>query len=328
MKIGILGGSGLLGHHIAIQALLHQHELVLIHRANTDQSKIADLTYESRIADLNDRGSLIRAFAGLDAVVNAAAYYPTIPKPLAQEVKTARLQMKFFLDALSENKIAKALYVGGSIAIPKRTDRQANEGDIYTKVPELNSAYLHVKYLMDEMAREAGKDGIPIVVGIPTMTFGEYDFGPSTGRLITAVANQKLPAYIHGERNVVFGRDAGRGLLYALEKGTAGERYIIGGHNTDIKTLVELICQKAEIPLLEKTMPLRLAKIISKFQETRYALFRGELPTLSDTAITVLSQGQHLNMVKAKKELGYEPELDLQDTINLTYNWFKKVGYV
>lgn len=328
MKIGILGGSGLLGHHIAIQALLHQHELVLIHRASTDQTKIADLTYESRIADINDRGSLIRAFAGLDAVVNAAAYYPTIPKPLEQEVKTARLQMQFFLDAVAENKIEKALYVGGSIAIPKVTDRLANEGDIYTKTPESNSAYLQVKYLMDAMARNAGKNGLPIVIGIPTMTFGEYDYGPSTGRLITSVANQEIPAYIHGERNIVFGRDAGRGLLYALEKGQPGERYIIGGHNTDIKTLVELICSKAEIPLLEKTLSLKLAKIISKFQETRYAIFRGKLPTLSETAITVLSQGQHLNMVKAKKELGYQPELGLNDTVNLTFNWFKKERFV
>jgi len=328
MKLGIIGGTGMLGHHIAIAASFKQYELVIIHRKGSDLSRISDLKYESRTADLSDRGSLIKAFDGLDYIVNSAAYYPTLPRPLAAEIKTARLQMQFFIDAIRESNIQRALFVGGAIAIPKSPIGVADESGFYENAPDNNAPYIQVKWLMDEMAREAAKTGIPLVIGIPSMTFGEYDFGPTTGRLIVELANQTLPAYIKGDRNVVFAGDAGRGLLLALEKGRFGERYLITGENTNTDDLVTLICKKAGVDPLKKTLSLKLAKIISKIQETKYTLFRGTPPTLSSTAIAVLSGGQHLNGDKAKKELGYAPELGTEDAVHRAYTWFKKEGYI
>lgn len=328
MKIGIIGGTGMLGHHIAIAAHFKQYEIVIIHRKSADLSKVSDLTFESRIADLNDRGSLIKALQGLDYVVNAAAYYPTIPRPLSAEIKTARLQMQFFIDAVKASQVKKALYVGGAIALMKSKTGIADESMTYSKAPENTAAYVQVKWLMDEMAQSAAEAGIPIVTGIPSMTFGEYDYGPTTGRLIVELANQTLPAYIKGDRNVVYAGDAGRGLLLALEKGKIGDRYLIGGENTNTDALVGVICKKAGVKLLEKTLSIKVAKIISKVQETKYALFRGAPPTLSSTAIAVLSGGQHLDGNKAKEELGYQPDLSAADAVDRAHSWFKKVGYI
>lgn len=328
MKIGILGGTGMLGHHMAIEAQIRQYELILIHRKGTDLDRVRDLRFESRVADLNDRGSLIKAFDGLDAVANCAAYYPTLPKPLAQEMKTARLQMKFFLDALEKAKIQKSLYVGGAIALPRVTTGMATEEASYEKAPENMAPYVQVKWLMDDMVRDAAKDGLPIVIGIPSMTFGEYDYGPSTGRLIVELANQTLKAYVKGQRNVVSARDAGRGLLYALEKGKAGERYLITGENTDMDRLVATICERAEVPLLTKTVPVNMAKVMNKLQETRYALFRGEPPKISSTAIAVMANGQHLDGTKAKTELDYTPDLSMRDAVDRAFIWFDKHGYI
>lgn len=328
MKLGIIGGTGMLGHHIAIAAIFKQYEIVIIHRQDSDLNKISDLTYESRVADLDNRGSLIKAFSGLDYVVNAAAYYPTLPKPLTAEIKKARLQMQFFIDAVKEASVKRALYVGGAIAIPKSSSGTADESQIYDKAPENNAPYVQVKWMMDEMARDAAKAGLPIVIGIPSMTFGEYDYGPTTGRLIVELANQTLPAYVKGDRNVVFAGDAGRGLLLALEKGRFGERYLITGENTNTDDLVVLICKKAGVKKLEKTLSIKLAKLISKVQETKYTLFRGTPPTLSSTAIAVLSSGQHLDGDKAKNELGYTPELSADDAIHRALNWFKKEEYI
>ncbi len=328
MKLGIVGGTGMLGHHLAIAATFKQYELVLIHRKSTDLSKVKDLEFESREADLNERGSLIRAFQGLDYVVNAAAYYPTLPRPLAAELKTARHQMHYFLDAVREAGIKRALYVGGAIAIPKVKSGLANEEGVYKEAPDNNSAYVQVKWLMDKMVREAASEGLPVVLGIPSMTFGEYDFGPTTGRLIVELANQTLPAYIHGKRNAVYAGDAGRGLLLALEKGRFGERYLITGKNTETAKVVEIISKTAGVPKLEKTLSLKVAKLVSKFQETKYSLVKGTPPTLSSTAVAVLASGQHLDGSKSKEELGYEPELDLEDAIFRAYQWFKKEKYI
>lgn len=328
MKIGIIGGTGMIGHHIALQAQLHQHELVIIHRESSNLDRILDLHFESRIADLNDRGALIKSLSDLDGVVNTGAYYPTVPKPIEQELKTARLQMQFFIDAVRESKVQKALYVGGPIAIPPQPSGKIDEARIYEQHPEHGSAYLQVKWLMDKMARDAANNGIPIVIGLPGMCFGEFDHAPTTGQLITSLAKKELPAVINGLQNCIYTGDAGRGLLYALEKGKAGERYLIGGVNTDMKSIVEVICKTAKIAAPEKTLSIKMAKLISKFEETRYAIFRGKLPTLSSTALTVLSQGQHFQMRKAERELGFKAELDLEAMIFRAYQWFNKEGYI
>lgn len=328
MKIGIIGGTGMLGHHIAIAAQLRNHEVTIIHRATTQLERIADLKFESRVADLNDRGALIRASEGLDILINAAAYYPTLPKPLAQEIKTARNQMIHFLDAVRESKVKSAMYVGGAIAIPKNKSGLGHEGLFYEESPYGAAAYTQVKWLMDKMARDAAKEGLPISIGIPSMTFGEYDYGPTTGRLIVDLANQKMPAYLKGARNVVYAGDAGRGLLSVAEKGRPGERYLITGFNSTTSELVNLICKVANVPQLNKTIPLKLAKLISKIQEIKYTLVRGDAPTLSSTAIAVLTSGQHLDGKKAKDELGYSPEVGIEDAIVKSYKWFKSVNYI
>lgn len=328
MKLGIIGGTGMLGHHLAIAAQLRNYEVTIIHRESSDLSRIADLTYKSRVADLNDRGSLIRAMEGLDMVANCGAYYPTLPKPLAQEVKTARLQMQFFLDAVKEANIKRALYLGGAIAMPKAKNGLGHENLYYDKAPESTAPYVQVKWLMDKMAREAAKEGLPIVIGIPPMTFGEYDYGPTTGRLIVDLANEILPAYVRGDRNVVYAGDAGRGLLLALEKGRFGERYLITGHNTNTDDLIAEICKVADAPLLKKVLPLGLAKIISKFQEVKYTVFKGTPPMLSSTAIAVLAGGQHLDGTKAKEELGYAPDLTVTEAIERAHQWFLKEQYI
>lgn len=328
MKIGIIGGTGMLGHHIAIAAQLRSHEIVIIHRTSSDLSKIADLKYKGRIADLDDRGALIRASEGLDVLINAAGYYPTIPRPLAQEIKTARNQMQHFLDAVKVAKIKKAMYVGGAIAIPKNKTGLGHEELFYEESPYGTAAYTQVKWLMDKMARDAAKEGIPISIGIPSMTFGEYDYGPTTGRLIVDIANKTLPAYLKGDRNIVYAGDAGRGLLAVAEKGRPGERYLITGNNTSTTDVVNLICKVADVPQLNKTLSLKIAKLISKFQEIKYTLVRGDTPILSSTAIAVLTSGQHLDGEKAKSELNYTPEVDIKSAIERAYKWFKLVNYI
>ncbi|MCK8523513.1 NAD-dependent epimerase/dehydratase family protein [Aquimarina sp. D1M17] len=328
-KIGVIGATGMLGHHVAklIQSY-PENELVVIHRETSNLSTISDLNYTSRVADLNNFESLNNAFKELDYVLNCAAYYPTVPKPLKEELKIANLQMKNFVNAITENNIKKALYLGGSIAIPKSENGIADEELRYKSTPGNRSAYVQVKWLMDKIARKAGKIGVPIVIGIPSMTFGEYDYGPSTGRIITNTVNQTLPGFVNGNRNVVYAGDAARGLILACLKGRVGERYLITGENISMAELIKKITLIGGISEMPRKIPLHVAKLVSKIKMTKYKLLGGELPLLNDTAIAVMSAGQFLNGEKAKIELGYEPKTNIDTTIKKTLDWFKSQNYI
>jgi dihydroflavonol-4-reductase len=322
MKIGIIGATGMLGHHTAKAVLETGHELFVIHRRDSDLSKISDLIFQSRIGDLNDKASLTEALKGLDGVLNCGAYYPTLPLPLKKEMATAKLQMDNFIAAGQANRIDKMLYLGGSIALQKAPNGIGNETFSYPSVPEDKTPYVQVKWLMDKMAREAG-----LIVGIPTMTFGEYDWGPTTGSFVVRSANGQMPKYVAGNRNAVYAGDAGRGLLLALKKGRKGERYLIGGQNTDLTEVLNLVAKIAECAPPEGIIPLGMAKFVSKIQTLKYHL-TGTPPQISATSIAIMGSGQHLDCTKAERELGYKATVNLEEALRRAFIWFKSVGYI
>lgn len=325
LHIGVLGATGMLGHHTARAAVAAGHTLTVFHRASSSLDKLADLKFTGHVIDMADTDSLVAAFETVDVVVHAAAFYPTAPRPWQQDVAEARQQINRFLDAIRQSG-KRGVYVGGAIALktapPGTKGRESND---YPDVPASRNPYLRSKWLMDRLVVDAGKRGLPVSVAIPAMTFGEYDYGPSTGQLITRLANDDLPGYVRGERNVIYAGDAGRGIVAVAERGKRGERYLLTGSNTDMDTLVAKIaklCGK-DAP---KAVPLGMAKLVSRWQATKHRYFDGPLPVLTPTAIAVMSAGQHLSGIKAKQDLGFEAEVSLDDTLARAYDWFKQQG--
>ena len=322
MKIGVIGATGMLGHHTAKAIMDAGHDLAVIHRQVSKLDKISDLRFESRIGDLNDAKSLIEATKDLDYVLNCGAYYPTLPLPLKKEMDTAKAQMDNFIEAGTRNKVKKMLYLGGSIALPKAANGIGTEDLVYTSAPENKAPYVQVKWLMDKMAREAG-----VIVGIPSMTFGEHDWVPSTGTFIVRVANNSMPQYVEGNRNVIYAGDAGRGMLAAIEKGRKGERYLLTGTNTNMTEILHTIAKVVGVELQTKQIPLSTAKMVSKLQEGKYHLL-GTPPTLSATSIAIMGSGQHLDGSKAKRELGFEATTSLEAGFQKAFDWFSKMNLI
>ena len=321
MRIAILGATGMLGHHTALAAQAAGHEVVVLHRPNSDLTRIEDIQGERRVATLDKRQWMERALEGIDAVINCAAYYPTTPKPWKDEVKAATYQMQKFYDACAIHPLKKIVYLGGSIALPKNPTGEPGHADLhYSKVPSNKNAYLQVKWAMDKQALAQTHNGLPVVVGIPSMAFGEFDHGPSTGQLITEIANGTLPAYVRGKRNVIYAGDAGRGLLACAENGQPGRRYLLTGENTDMDALVSTICKLSNRPK-PKPVPLGMAKAINRIQTAGYKL-GGKPPKVSETAIAVMSAGQHLNGQQTEIELNFKASTPADKALSKAFSWF------
>ena len=328
MKIAIIGATGMIGHHTAKAVLERGHELYVVHRKSSNLDKIKDLNFEPAIADLDNAESLSEALAQVDAVINCAGYYPTVPIPWQQEVATATRQMENFYQACRQCNLNKIVYLGAAIALDNGLDGKAGHADDeYKSQPENRNPYLQVKWAMDELAKQAAASGLPVVIGIPSMTFGEYDFGPTTGQLLMEIANESIPGFIGGDRNVIYAGDAGIGLVLACEKGRIGQRYLFTGQNITMSELVPMIAKLAGVKSPNK-VPLFVAKILSKVQGIKYQLLGGKPPKISATAITVISAGQFLTGEKAEKELGFKAIVSLEENINKTLAWFKAQKYI
>jgi dihydroflavonol-4-reductase len=328
MRIAIIGATGMLGQHTALAAAAAGHELVLVYRNPKSLERLGDLQYEARRADLEHRATLVRALDGVDAVINAAAYYPTLPRPWREEITTATQQMANFYAACAEHPLKKIVYVGGAIALPRQPDGLPGDETLEYPGPPANKApYLQVKWALDLQAREQVKKGLPVAIGIPTMSFGEFDAGPTTGRLIVEIANRQLPGYVRGKRNVVYAGDAGRGLVRVCEDGRPGERYLLGGCNMTMDELVETIARVTGAPA-PRAVPLGAAQLLSRLQGARYRWLKGPPPKIDRTALTVMAAGQFLSGDKAERELDYRAEVAIDDAIARALHWFQAAGYV
>ena len=239
MRVAILGATGMLGHHAAIAARAAGHELVVLHRAGSDLSRLAELRAESRVIDVADVDSMVAALSGCDALIHAAAYYPTLPRPWREDLELAMRGLDAVLDAAERAGTGRIVYLGAAIALQRRDDgRPADETCDYPAEPGSTNPYVRCKWAMDRRCRERAAAGLPVSIAIPAMTFGEHDHGPSTGQLITRLANGTMPNYVRGNRNVIYAGDAGRGLVRVAEAGRPGERYLLTGENTDMDALI------------------------------------------------------------------------------------------
>lgn len=328
MRIAIIGATGMIGHHTALAAIDRGHEVVVVHRASSDLKQIADFKFISVVADLDDRAALTRALNGVDAVINCAGYYPTAPRPWREELKTATTQMDHFYAACAQHQLHKIVYLGAAIALPRNAQgKPGDEALEYVAEPDNKNPYLQVKVAMDVQARAKAREGLPVTIAIPSMTFGEFDYGPTTGRLIVELANRRLPGYIKGHRNVIYAGDAGRGLIRVCEDGRAGERYLLTGENHSMDALVQKITSIAAVPM-PKPVPLGAAILVAKLQALRYRWFKGPLPKIDATGIAVMSAGQFLDGSKARNELGFHAEVNTGEAIRRALVWFKSRGYI
>lgn len=327
MRIAIIGATGMLGHHAALAAG-SAHELVVVHRGRTPLDRLRGLEFSEALADLDDRAALSRALGGVDAVINCAGYYPTAPRPWREDVAIATAQMENFYAACEGRGLKKIVYLGGAIALRRHPAGQPGDEALeYAGAPRDRNPYLQVKWAMDRQALAKARAGLPVVIGIPTMSFGEHDHGPTTGRLIVEIANRTLPGYVRGRRNVIYAGDAGRGLIRVCEDGRPGERYLLTGSNVTMDELVARIAAAAGVPA-PRPIPLPAAKLVSRVQTLRYRYLRGPLPRVDATAIAVMSAGQFLNGEKAQRELGFKAQVPLDEAIARALRWFRQNGYV
>lgn len=318
----------MLGHHAAEAAVAAGHELTVLHRASTSLERLKPLPFRSAVADLNDRASLGKALTGIEAVINCAGYYPTVPRAWREDVRLGLAQMENFYLACEGKKLSKIVYLGGAIALRRHPRGEPGDETLdYPGEPENKNPYVQVKWAMDRQAREKARSGLPVVIGIPSMTFGEHDHGPTTGRLLVEIANRTLPGYVRGKRNVIYAGDAGRGLVKVCEAGRPGERYLLTGTNLSMDDLVAKIAAITGAPA-PKAIPLPVARLVSKLQTLRYRYLKGPLPKVDATAIAVMSAGQFLSGAKSEKELGFRSSVSLEEAITRTLRWFKQMGYV
>jgi farnesol dehydrogenase len=191
------------------------------------------------------------------------------------------------------------------------------------------TAYEETKALAEREALAAGDAGAPVVVVNPTRVYGPGPLseGNSVTVMIDLYARGRFPFLLAGGANVgnyAFVEDVARGHLLAMEHGRPGERYILGGHNSSLRGLLETVDRVSGERHRTVSLPAPLARLYAGVEELR-ARWLGGSPRITPGWVDTFLHDWAFSSAKAERELGYAVT-PLADGLRATHQWLQAGG--
>jgi dihydroflavonol-4-reductase len=187
--------------------------------------------------------------------------------------------------------------------------------------------YKRSKFMAEQVAFEAARSGVDVVVVNPTTPIGERDLKPTpTGRIVVDFLKRKFPAYVDTGLNLVDATDCARGHIQALEKGRAGERYILGGENLTLKEILDRLGAITGLPSPKVKLPYVFALAAGVVDETVTGRILGREPRATIDAVRMGRKKMFITSAKAERELGWR-SVPVDDALRRSVEWFRANGY-
>jgi len=331
----VTGATGFVGSHVARLLVNQGHEVRIFCRVTrqvTEKSTskadiLADLPVERAQGDLRDASSIERAMRGVRRVFHVAADY-RLWSAYPEEIYESNVEgTRKLLDAARRARVERILYTStvATIAVP-RHGSLPNEAT-QSELGEMIGHYKRSKFMAEQEAIRAAREGVPVVIVNPTAPIGPGDWKPTpTGKIILDFLNGKMPAYVDTGLNVVAVEDVAAGHLLAAEKGRIGERYILGARNLTLKQILEMLAAIVGRPAPRVRLPHAIA-LAAGYADEFFARLRGREPQIPVEGVKMSRHRMFVQSDKAEKELGYKPT-PVEAALDRAVRWYESHGYI
>lgn len=314
MKLLVTGGAGFIGSNF-IHYWLKNHpgdKIInldkLTYCGNLDNLKVVENNpnYKFVKGDICNEKIVNEIMAEVDVVVHFAAesHVDRSIQGYAKEfVQTNVIGTQILLEAAVKSGGKRFHHISTDEvfgALNLASSARFNENTVY----DPRSPYSASKAASDHLVRAYGVSfGLPVTITNTSNNYGPYQYPEKL--LPLAITNliqgKKVPIYGDGlyVRDWLYVEDHCRAIDLVLQKGKAGETYCIGGLTNDVNNL-ELIRKVLKIMGKDESS-LEYVKD-RPGHDRRYAV----------------------DWLKAKKELGYKPEYNLDEYLEKTIRWYQE----
>jgi len=249
MKTFVTGATGFLGSHVARVLSDQGAHLRLLVRPTSNLKNLEGLNAETVTGDLRDAASLEKAIAGCEAVFHVAADYRLWVRDPAEMYRSNVEGTRAILEAARKNNVRCVVHTSSVATMGFTGNGRPADEDSPVSLADMIGHYKRSKFMAEQVALEAGRSGMRVVIVNPTTPIGEQDIKPTpTGRIVVDFLKGKFPAYVETGLNLVDVRECARGHIAALEKGKSGERYILGGENLTLKQILDKLGAISGLP--------------------------------------------------------------------------------
>lgn len=322
----ITGASGFVGSAVAKAFRESGHQVRALVRSSSPTTNInlADMVV---VGNICDRNAVAAAVRGVRYVVHAAADYrlwaPSPAEIFRTNVEGTRIVMQEALHA----GVERIVYTSSVATIELRAGAPADESRLLAESLAVG-AYKKSKVIAERMVEDMAKNaGLPVVIVNPSTPIGPRDVKPTpTGRIIVEAARGRMPGFVDTGLNLVHVDDVAAGHLAALRRGKIGERYILGGENVYLRTML------AEIARVVGRHPPRLRIPIAAVYPFAvgaelWSHVNGREPFVTRDGLRMARHHMFFHDAKARRDLAYVSR-PYQEAIADAIAWFRDARYL
>jgi len=324
----VTGGSGFLGSHL-VEALVARGENVrALVRPTSNMTHLKSLGVELAYGDLNDAQSLKTALQGMERIYHCAALvsdWGTWEGFRGANVTGVRN----LLEAALEAAVSKFIHVS-STDVYGYPDCPVDETAPYGA---RGWPYGDTKMEAERLVLACYQQhDLPATIVRPATIYG-----PRSPTLVLQIVELlKRGSMVHIGRG-----DKPAGLTYVsnvvdvLLRAAGSERSVGQAYNasdgSDVtwRQYVDRLVEIVGVPGPRVVIPYRLAYLAGWAMEKIYGALRIEArPLLTRTAVALFGTNQGFPITKARRELGYEPEVDFEEGMRRVEAWLRRTGCV
>ena len=326
MKILITGASGFIGSFIVEGALRRGFETWAAMRKSSSKAYLQDERIHFIELNLNSKEQLVEQLKGkdFDYVVHAAGVTKCLNKADFHRINTEGT--KNLAEALLEVKMplkrfvfVSSLSVFGAIKEKMPYD-EIRESD----TPQPNTAYGRSKLAAEQYLDSVGSR-LPYIILRPTGVYGPREKDYFIMAKSIKQHSDFAVGYQRQDITFVYVTDVVQAIFLALEKGENGRKYFLSdGEVYQSTTFSDLIHEELGRPWwIRITAPVWVLRIVTFFGEY-VGRITGKVTALNNDKYNILKQRNwRCDISPARKELGYDPKVQLAKGVKTTIKWYK-----
>ncbi|MEK7774744.1 MAG: NAD-dependent epimerase/dehydratase family protein [Candidatus Zixiibacteriota bacterium] len=308
-NILVTGASGGLGKQILYQLVKEGHRPIALVRKSSNTSYIDSLGLEKRYADLRDQKAIRESVEGIDAIIHTAAIVKFHGNGFTQQTGINVMGALTLFRAAQSAGVKRFLQLSSIVAVGA-VHRKTSRGALVDESTEFNLRHLQIPYIMtkraaeDELLQAAQSGTTELVIVCPSINIAPSRTGDDRTKSRKTLGRAVLPR-IANLLNLVDIRDSVRGMVAALYRGRAGERYILCGDNIPITDLIRMASEIAGTHPLLVPVPKWLVMSAAHGAKLMHTLTGGSKLRFYPDLVRLADFDWAYSSEKARRELGF-----------------------
>ena len=314
-KVLVTGATGFLGKYL-VEELINNGYEVVAHGRKENVLNILKEQYKVEILKCS-LDEIENIDMNVDYVIHAAALSTVWGK--WKDFYNSNVQgTENVIEFCLKNNVRRLVYVSSPSVYSAKYDRFDIKEEDFDKKNKLNF-YIKSKILAENLINKIDNQKLETVIIRPRGLFGIGDTS-LIPRLINANRKIGMPLFNEGKNvvDVTCVENVAYSLRLAMEKEEAnGKIYnITNGEPTEFKKILDKLFEELGEKANYRKMNIKLMYFVASAIESFYKLFRiYKEPMITKYTIATLGYSQSLNIEKAKKDLGYNPRITLEEGI-------------